>query len=175
MVYNPTLSCLSHCSVSPALARYFELFRVVSCVLPICHHSFLLCGFLSGATIFQLFQTRLYTCLDSVPESAISPSSPSLLLEKSFRNQALGGGVLITAGVLTSFFLKQFGYFPSLPQPRGFLSCLLVKWLWPDFFLCSRPDLCASFGMDDEDFVALYCMHVRLSHPGRLMSYVLSI
>lgn len=44
----------------------------------------------------------------------------------------------MTAGVLTSFFLQQSGYFPSLPQPRGFLSCLLVERLWPDSWVCSR-------------------------------------
>lgn len=59
----------------PSPGQIFWAF--VSCVLPLCHHSFPVCGFLSGATIFQLFQAGLCICLDSVPESAISPSSPS--------------------------------------------------------------------------------------------------
>ena len=119
MVYNPTLSCLSRCSDSPALARYFELFWVVSCVLPVCHHSFLLRGFLSGATIFQLFQTRLYTCLDSVPESAISPSSPSFCCWRRLLETRFGQGCAHYCWGVDLLFPKAVWLLPLPPAAKG--------------------------------------------------------
>lgn len=71
LVYNLTLSCLPRCSDSPALARYSELLSPVFC-------PYVTIPFLCVAS-FLVLQYSSYSRLDYtyVPESAISPSSPS--------------------------------------------------------------------------------------------------
>lgn len=121
---------------------------------------------------FLVLQYSSYSRRLDCTSSSVFTSSPGFcLLEKNFRNQGLGKGVLI--GCWGDFQHPLAGLAAPSLHSQG-LPQLLVKWLRPcDSGVCfpALTSVCP-LGMDDEDLVESYCTHVWLSHSGHLVSCV---
>lgn len=99
----------------PSPVQLCKLFQVVSCILFTCPQSFrvCVCVWLSDATSCSRFIMNISSLSPRISHFSKDPCF--LLLEKVLEIKVWALGVLITTGVPSSFFLKQF----SFPHSQG--------------------------------------------------------